>query len=39
MDALVIVLVIVVVAVAFYLGLRAYTRRQISQGNPPPDVD
>jgi hypothetical protein len=39
MDALVIILIVIAVAAAFYFGLRAYTRRQISQGHRPPDVD
>ena len=39
MDAVVIILIVIAVAVAFYFGLRAYTRRQVSQGNRSPDVD
>jgi hypothetical protein len=39
MDALIIVLVIVVVALVFYFGLRAYTRRRVSQSAKPPDFD
>jgi len=39
MDAVVIVLIAIAVAVAFFFGLRAYTRRQISQGNRSPDID
>jgi hypothetical protein len=39
MDVLVVALIVIVVAVAFYLGVRAYTRRQMSQGGRPPDVD
>jgi hypothetical protein len=39
MDALVIVLIVAAVALVFYLGLRAYTRRRISAGKPPSDID
>jgi hypothetical protein len=39
MDAVLIILIVVAVVVAFYFGLRAYTRRQISQGNRSSDVD
>lgn len=39
MDAAVVILIVIAVAVAFYFGLRAYTRRQISQGNRSSDVD
>ena len=38
MDAVVIILIVIAVAVAFYIGLRAYTRRQVSQGNRSSDV-
>lgn len=39
MAAVVIILIVIAVAAAFYFGLRAYTRRQISQGSRSPDVD
>jgi predicted negative regulator of RcsB-dependent stress response len=39
MDALIVVLVMVVVALAFYFGLRAYTRRQASQSKKSADFD
>jgi len=39
MDTLVIVLIVIAVAIAFYAGLRAYSRRQVRQGHKPPDID
>jgi hypothetical protein len=41
MDALVVILILIVIAVAavFYVALRAYTRRQISQGHRSSDID
>jgi hypothetical protein len=39
MDVLVIALAVIAVAIAFYCGLRAYTRRQTSQGHKPSDID
>lgn len=39
MDWSVIILIVIVVVVAFAFALRAYTRRQLSEGHRPPDVD
>jgi hypothetical protein len=39
MDALIVVVVVIAVALAFYFGLRAYTRRQVSHGKKSADVD
>jgi hypothetical protein len=39
MDAVVIILIVIAVAAAFCVGLRAYTRRQVSRGHRSPDID
>jgi hypothetical protein len=39
MEVLVVVLAVIAVGLAFYAGLRVYTRRQMSQGHKPPDID
>lgn len=39
MDPIVIILALIAVAIVFYAGLRAYTRRQMKQGHRTPDVD
>jgi hypothetical protein len=39
MDALIAVAVVIVVVLAFYFGLRAYTRRQATRGNRSADID
>jgi hypothetical protein len=39
MDTLVIVLAVIAVVLLFYVGLRAYTRREIGRGSKPTDID
>lgn len=39
MDWAVIILIVIAVAAAFGFALRAYTRKQLSEGRQPPDVD
>ena len=39
METLAIVVIVVVVALAFYFGLRAYTRRQATHGKKSADFD
>jgi hypothetical protein len=39
MDALIIILAVIAVVVVFYVGLRAYSRRQVTQGHRSSDID
>ena len=39
MDLLVVALAVIAVALAFYVGLRAYTRRQADRRHKPADID
>jgi len=39
MEYVIVAVVVIVAAVAFYAGLRAYTRRQLRHGNRSPDRD
>jgi len=39
MDTLLIVLAVIAVAVVFYIGLQAYSRRQRKHGHRSPDID
>ena len=39
MDIAVVILIVAVIAVAFYVALRVYSRRQVARGEKPVDTD